>query len=241
MAAEPFSTFTERFTAAASPADLVYLSQVFFDSGYVVDLDEIIGAIPDRVTVAIDGYHGFMARPTDLSRWADRIFYLAGGYKYAMAGEGACFMHCPDSFTPLPVDTGWYAGFGSLTGSVDDVGFGSGGDRFWGATQDGSGLYRLEAVLELLEQEAVTPATVQGHVEELHNRFLERSPDLGVLLPDRGTPRGSFLTFRRSDAAAVYERLHSQGVITDFRQDRWRIGFGIYHDPGDVDRLLALL
>ena len=45
--------------------------------------------------VAIDGYHGFMAVPTDLSRIAGRAFYLAGGYKYAMAGEGVCFLHCP--------------------------------------------------------------------------------------------------------------------------------------------------
>ena len=30
-----------------------------------------------------------MALPTDLQRVAPRVFYLAGGYKYAMAGEGA--------------------------------------------------------------------------------------------------------------------------------------------------------
>ena len=239
--AEPFDTFTERFVAAASTADLVYLSQVFFDSGFVVDMDEIIGAIPDRVTVAIDGYHGFIARPTDLSRWSDRIFYVAGGYKYAMAGEGACFMHCPDSFTRLPVNTGWYAGFGSLTGALGEVEFASGGDRFWGATQDGSGLYRLEAVLSLLEQEAITPATIQIHVGNLQSRFLDRAPDLGELIPDRTSPRGSFITFRRPDAADAYERLYAQGVITDYRQDRWRIGFGIYHDPDDVDRLLGLV
>jgi selenocysteine lyase/cysteine desulfurase len=28
-------------------------------------------------------------------------------------------------------------------------------------------------------------------------------------------------------------------VITDYRGDRLRIGFGIYHDPEDVDRLVS--
>ena len=48
---------------------------------------------PDTL-IAVDGYHGYMAVPTDLSAVAHRIFYLAGGYKYAMAGESAC--------SPLP-------------------------------------------------------------------------------------------------------------------------------------------
>ena len=51
------------------------------------------------VTTAVPGI-GFMARPTDLSDIADRAFYLAGGYKYAMAGEGCCFLHCPPDYGP---------------------------------------------------------------------------------------------------------------------------------------------
>ena len=47
---------------------MVYLSQVFFDSGYVVEnLDANRGRRPvqNRLFV-VDGYHGFMALPTDL-------------------------------------------------------------------------------------------------------------------------------------------------------------------------------
>ena len=43
------------------------------------------------------------------------VFYLGGGYKYAMAGEGMGFMHCPPGFGPRPPITGWYAEFGELT------------------------------------------------------------------------------------------------------------------------------
>ena len=72
------------------------------------------GARPEGPWVVVDGYHGFMAAPTDLSAVADRIFYVAGGYKYAMSGEGAAFLHAPPGFCPRPVVTGWYAEFGAL-------------------------------------------------------------------------------------------------------------------------------
>lgn len=238
---EPFDTFVERFVETAADADLAYVSQVFFDSGFVVDLDQLIPDLPDSVTIAIDGYHGFMALPTDLGPFADRIFYLAGGYKYAMAGEGACFMQCPDSFTARPVDTGWYAGFGGLTIKSDDVGYGSGGDRFWGATQDGSGFYRLDAALAMLESEGISPGVVHEQADRLQKQFLVSAPEVGELIPAPDQPRGSFLTFRNPEAADIYERLHVAGVITDHRHDRWRIGFGIYQDPRDIERLLEVI
>ncbi|WP_449357748.1 hypothetical protein [Alishewanella longhuensis] len=41
--------------------------------------------------LVIDGYHGFMALPTDLSAIAERIFYLSGSYKYAQGGGRSLF------------------------------------------------------------------------------------------------------------------------------------------------------
>ena len=40
-----------------------------------------------------------------------RAFYLGGGYKYAMSGEGACFLAVPPGCELRPVDTGWFASF----------------------------------------------------------------------------------------------------------------------------------
>src|SRR5262249_40525607 len=114
-AAEPFASFAERFATAARRGghDLVFVSQVFFNSaGACGSLDAIAAAVRDPQTlVAFDGYHGFMALPTALAGHADRAFYLAGGYKYAMAGEGVCFMHCPGGFAMRPRDTRWVAPF----------------------------------------------------------------------------------------------------------------------------------
>ena len=102
---QPFATLAERLAAAARALapDFIYVSQVLFSSGFALaDLTGLVAtlAAPDRLVV-IDGYHGFLARPTDLSGIADRAFYVAGGYKCAMAGEGACFMHCPQQSSAI--------------------------------------------------------------------------------------------------------------------------------------------
>lgn len=131
----PFDTFADRFIAEASKGgyDWIVVSQVFFRTGGLFDRIEELAALarPEGPWVLIDGYHGFMATPTDLSAVADRVFYVSGGYKYAMSGEGVCFLHAPPGFCPRPVVTGWFAEFGDLSGPPGGVQYRSDGGRFW--------------------------------------------------------------------------------------------------------------
>lgn len=244
--AEPFETFAERFTREARSGvhDLIFLSEVFYNSGFVVpELDRIVSSVSeDKAFIVIDGYHAFMARPVNVGAIQDRVFYLAGGYKYAMAGEGACFLHCPPGYGPRPVDTGWYAGFGQLeTGVSELVPFAESGSRFLGATSDPSAIYRMRAVLDWLAGQGVGPGAISEHVIALQRRFLEADSRPGRLVPTDGVERGNFLTFETDNAAETYQALHDQKVITDYRDNRLRIGFGIYQDEADVDQLLARL
>jgi selenocysteine lyase/cysteine desulfurase len=249
VAAEPGAGFAARFAAAAARGghDLVYFSQCFYNSGYLVrDLAAIVAAVPAPETlVVIDGYHGFMAVPTDLASLAARAFYLAGGYKYAMAGEGAVFMHCPPGYGERPVNTGWFAGFGALSSGGSGVPYAAGGARFMGATFDPSGLYRFNAVMDWLDAHRLTPALIHAHVEALQERFLHGLEQSGPealsptrLVPPRGEPRGNFLGFRHERAGEIYARLQQRDVIVDYREDRLRVGFGIYHDGADIDELV---
>jgi selenocysteine lyase/cysteine desulfurase len=243
---EPFDTFAERLTreARAGVHDLIYISQVFFDSGFVVpDIDRVVSSVSEeKAFVVIDGYHGFMARPTNLGSIQDRVFYIAGGYKYAMAGEGACFMHSPPGYGPRPVDTGWFAGFGQLESGVSEqIPYAEDGTRFAGATFDVSGVYRMRAVLGWLQDRGVTVADIRSHVSGLEERFLAERSVRGELIPPAPHDRGNFLTFRTPEAEKLYSSLHDRNVITDYRGDRLRIGFGVYQDEGDVDRLLEIL
>jgi selenocysteine lyase/cysteine desulfurase len=249
VATEPFDTFEERFAAEAARGghDLVFFSQVFFDSGYAVcDSSRLVRAVKDDTTIiVIDGYHGFMAVPTDLRVVADRAFYVAGGYKYAMAGEGACFLHCPPGYGPRPRDTGWYAGFSALEGGRDGVDYAQDGSRFLGATFDVTALYRFNAVQDWLRTQGWTVGKLLAHVRGIERSLLRdsRSPDANgaTLLVADEARRGRFLAFRTPNAGAIVKRLAAQNVIADHRGDRLRIGFGIYHTEDDAQRLVETL
>jgi kynureninase len=252
IATEPFDTFHERFTHAASAGghDLVFVSQVFFNSGATAgDLAALAASVlRDDTLLVIDGYHGFMALPTDFSSLADRAFYLAGGYKYAMSGEGACFMHCPPGYAPRPRDTGWFAAFGALTGEQKGVPYGTDGSRFMGATFDPSGLYRLGAVLDWIDQIGLTVPDIHEHVLALQTQFLSEIAGIAPLQNARlvapmspGIPRGHFLTFETPDAGAIHDKLAAAKIITDVRQNRIRFGFGCYHATDEIALAVAAI
>jgi selenocysteine lyase/cysteine desulfurase len=248
--AEPFGSFSERFCEAAGRGghDLVYASQVFFNSAATAgDLTALARAVRDPGTlVAIDGYHGFMALPTDLSAVADRIFYLAGGYKYAMAGEGACFLHCPPGYAPRPRDTGWFAAFGALSAQQTGVPYGEDGSRFLGSTFDPSGLYRMRAVFDWMDRIGLTVDAIHSHVLQLQQRFLDFVEEgaldglktARLVTPTGHEPRGHFLTFETPRADHLHRELLARRIVTDVRGHRIRFGFGCYHEPRDVDRAL---
>ena len=249
---DPFDTFADRFVAAAEGGgyDWVVVSHVFFRTGGLFDRIEALAALarPEGPWVLIDGYHGFMATPTDLSGVADRVFYVAGGSKYAMAGEGACFLHAPDGFGARPVITGWFAEFGDLSGPRGGVQYRSDGGRFWGATFDSSALYRFNAARGMLSQAGLTTEDVAEHGRALALQFQAAvgAGEAGVfgeaeiLNPVVGDgTRARFLALRHPNAQAWRATLLAAGVVTDVRDDVIRFGFGLYQDAADVDRLIA--
>lgn len=248
---EPFDTFADRFVAAARAGghDWIVVSQVFFRTGglfdRIADLADL--ARPEGPWVLVDGYHGFMATPTDLSAVAGRIFYVAGGYKYAMAGEGACFLHAPEGFAPRPVVTGWFSEFGDLSGPPGGVQYRSDGGRFWGATFDVSALYRFNAARRALADAGLDTAAVADHSRGLTRAFeaairsgrAGRLAEADILNPVQGdAPRARFLALRHPQAANWRARLLDAGVVSDVRDDVIRFGFGLYQDDGDLDRLI---
>jgi kynureninase len=255
IATEPFATFPARFAAAAARGgqDLVYVSQVFFNSAATAGtLDALVAAVPEPETlIVIDGYHGYMALPTDLSGIAARAFYLAGGYKYAMAGEGACFLHCPPGYIPRPRATGWFAAFGALEQPQDNrVAYGSDGSRFMGATFDPSGLYRATAVLDWMAEIGLTVSRIHDHVIGLADLFCDeiarqQPPGLAqarlVTPVAKGMARGNFLTFETPRAHDIYTRLAAADIVTDVRGERIRFGFGCYHTVEEIAPAVAAI
>ena len=248
---EPFDHFSDRFVSEARSGghDFIFVSQVMFASGLVFDRVEDVAALarPDGPWVVIDGYHAFMGIDRPYSEAAaGTAFYLGGGYKYAMSGEGCAFLHAPPAFGPRPPLTGWFAEFEDLTLPPGSVGYAKDASRFLGATFDPSALYRFTAVRRMLAENGITTAQISAHIERLQRQLLDSIAVTGLseaelLNPLEGGVHARFLAFRSLSAQRWYAALKEKNVITDVRGDVLRIGFGIYQDEDDVERLVGHL
>jgi kynureninase len=248
---EPTESFEQRFLQALEAmkkdVDLVFFSEVFFRSGYRVrNLPAIVAAVPAHVPIVIDGYHSFMAMPTDYSALEKRVFYTSGGYKYAMSGEGVCFLHAPPGYIERPVVTGWYASFGALAkpGAAMQVAYGEDGGRFLGSTFDASGIYRFVYVQDWLERLGLDASQLKLRSDTLAAAFRSALAQGALpfceadLLVPNASDCGMFLTYKFAEASSVQAKLQQAGIITDVREDRLRISFGLYHDVEDMPNIV---
>ena len=250
LATEPFESFSDRFMERARSGDhhFIFVSQVLFSSGRMFDRVADLAALsrPGGPWVVIDGYHAFMAieAPFD-SKSAASAFYLGGGYKYAMAGEGCAFLHAPPGFAERPRITGWYAEFEDLTLPPGRVGYRKDAMRFIGATFDPSALYRFNAIRQMLADNGLTTAGITEHVASLQKLLLDKLDSTAfataeLLNPLDGGPHARFLAFRSPKAQAWCSELAAKKCVTDVRGEVLRIGLGIYHDKSDIDRFVTL-
>jgi selenocysteine lyase/cysteine desulfurase len=234
--------------------DLIFLSQVFFDSGLALtdeELADLIKEAPSRTLFVLDGYHGFGALPTSLAAVEGKIFYLGGGYKYAQAGEGVGFMVVPKGDW-RPSYTGWFAEYGNLSRPPgSQVGYTQDAMAFMGATQDPSGFYRFNATWKLFNDLGLDVAQIHQYVRNLQLHFLAQLPksfvennQLSPLYHSSLTYHGHFLTFEAPDsdeAIKLQEKLKEAKVLIDRRGARLRFGFGLYQDKSDVEALCLCL
>ncbi|MDO9181616.1 MAG: aminotransferase class V-fold PLP-dependent enzyme [Bacteriovorax sp.] len=252
IATFPFDDFEDRFIERikSKSYDMIFFSHVFFNSGMVVkNLKKIIDAVKDSQTmIVIDGYHGFMALPTNLSEIESRVFYLSGSYKYAQGGEGCCFLHVPQNSSYRPIYTGWFAGLDELSNISNTVSYPNSGLRFAGSTMDFAALYRLNAVLNLFQSENLSVEKIHTHIQQLQHNFRDHLLSIdhhyltekNIISVDYNH-HGHFLTFAMPSpihAKNLHDELKGHKIITDFRGNKLRFGFGIYQN--DVIDLSAM-
>ncbi len=240
VAVEPFETFSNRFLnrARTGEHDFIFVSQVLFGSGRMFEHVEELAAIggPDRPWVVLDGYHAFMAIDRPLGdHAAATAFYLGGGYKYAMAGEGCAFMHAPPGFGERPRITGWFAEFEDLSLPPGSVGYAKNATRFLGATFDPSALYRFNAVQRMLLENGLTTSA------DLRPRrgaaaAIARMTDATVLgvgrtpQPSRQRPTRPLPCVHAAGRAALVRR--AQGEELHHRRPRRRAAHRLRNLPG---------
>lgn len=250
---EPFASFEDRFIAAAKKDsyDFIFFSQVFFNSGFHCDYRKIVANLPPEPIICIDGYHGFFACPTDLSLIHEKCFYVAGSYKYAQGGEGACFMFVPSIARHKPFYTGWYAEISTLNKKDSSVPYPNNAQQFAGSTMDFSAIYRLRAVLNLCKEKNISIDTIDTFIKKNMSLFLNKLSTLQLkdfnlqnLCIDTLEKHGHFFTFvlpNEEITQRYVEAMEKKGLEVDSRNNRIRFGFGLYQDEQDIEKALNIL
>jgi len=226
VATQPFDHFEKRLINQLlgqnknEAYDIVYISHVFYNTGMVTkNLHEIAQAAYESETLLIvDGLYGFMAIPTDLGLFENKVFYLSGLNAYAQSGENCFFIACPE---PIIVDT-------SLI--------------------DYSTLNRFESVLKLFKEISLSVEKIYNHIKFMQKNFRDHLltcdhhflSEKNILSVDYNF-HGPFYTFALPSpdhAHKLQEQLKSINIITDIHENKLRFSFALFqNDCIDLTRL----
>jgi kynureninase len=236
LPASPVDTLAERLAAEATDGTAaVLVSAVLFETSAVVPgLGGLAAACAEvGAELLVDVYHALGVVPMSVpGDGLDSAWVVGGGYKYLQLGEGNCFLRVPPQAERMrPVITGWYAEFASLSDRSSDVSYGSGADRFAGATYDPTSNYRAAAVFDFWTATGLAMPLLRDVSQHQTGLLADRFDALDlpdtVITRDRGTPRssfGGFLALSTPHADALRAGLARRGVLTDSRAEYLRFG-----------------
>lgn len=243
--------FADRFALALEQHRPAWaaLSMVLYTTARVLDVQAVLQAAAAlKIPVLVDAYHAFNVVPIEAGTWPGEVFVTGGGYKYAECGEGACWMLLPEDATRFrPRTTGWFADFGSLERASDTVGYGPGGQRFFGSTFDPTGIYRAHRVLEWMDRTGLDVAALRAQSLRQTDAIITGASQrgllekLGLATPRAAAERGGFVAFTHENALDLVRALAARGIRTDARPPNLRLGPAPYTTTAELDRALDAL
>lgn len=254
VVAEPVDTLAERMAAAVDDRTAVVLvSAVLFETSRIVPgLAELATACAARGTeLLVDAYHALGVVPMSVpGQGLGSAWVVGGGYKYLQLGEGNCFLRVPPHADRMrPVITGWYAEFAELAEQpVGGVAYGSGAQRFAGATYDPTSNYRAGRVFDFHAALGLGMPLLREVSQRQTGLLAEQFDALDLpddlVTRDRSAPRsafGGFLALRSPHADALRAGLAERGVLTDSRGDHLRFGPAPYLSDRQLTDAMAAL
>jgi selenocysteine lyase/cysteine desulfurase len=218
----------DELVSAAADFDVVTASLVQSANGAVLDADALRKAVANTDTLTvIDVTQALGWKQLDVD-WADVT--AAAVYKWVLAPRGTAWMSLSDRVSRLmtPHAANWYAGeepwqtiYGLPLRLADDA------RRF---DVSPTWFSALGAGLTLPWLAALDSAAVEAHTAGLANRA---RAELG--LPQQNS---AIVSIPIADAA---DKLRAAGVRASVRAGAVRVGFHLYNDENDLDRLLDAL
>lgn len=254
VASSPIDDITENLIASVDNNTVaVLVSKVFFNSGEILDyLSPLMQKCDEYgIRLLIDAYHALNVAPFSIkNEKLENAFIIGGGYKYCQLGEGNCFLRFPPDTTLRPVITGWYSEYSALSSAKkrDEVIYGNGDDLFAGATYDPTSHYRGAEVFNFFNEQKLTPEFLrkvsQHQIALMISEFDNRDFDQRVITRHNNLSVdriGGFLVLYTPYASEISGRLKKEGVWTDYRADRLRLGPAPYLSDEQIINSMNIL
>lgn len=207
----PFDDFKARFIEKINEThyDFIFFSQVFFNSGMVVDqLQDIVDTILETDTkIVIDGRQAFMTIPTNLLSIESRVFYLSGS-------RDLSFLHIPESFLEkcryknLLKDRSGLHHLHSVLSLFQ---------------KDNLTVERIHSHIKKLQ------TNFREHLLTIDHSFLTEKNIISV----NYDYHGSFFSFAMPSlehAKKLHSELYSKNIWTEYHLSRLHFGFGLYQE-----------
>lgn len=231
--------YADDLIARLDGVDLVVLSQVFFNTGQILDgLPALIAAAHAAgARVLLDAYHGYGVLPLDVAALGVD-YVIAGSYKYLRGGPGVCWLYLSPAMLaqgPVTLDTGWFAKrepFAYQRPMPPE--FAAGGDAWLESTFNPLGFYQARSGLALVQQLGV--ARLRAYSLQQKARLADALHAEGVACIGAGDDYGAFLTIPHPQPMVLADALRAAGVNGDARA----VGLRLCPDLLNTEAQLAL-
>jgi selenocysteine lyase/cysteine desulfurase len=222
---------------------LVATSHVFFTSGYIQPIAEIVKLAHEAGAHAmIDGYQAAGQLPVDVQA-LDVDWYVTGGLKWLLGGPGIVELYArPELVRTLqPTTTGWFAHAEQFRFDPEHWAFHDEARRFELGTPAVAAVYAARAGMDLVLEIGVE--AIRQRELALVTDLVSRAQEAGlrVKLPADLARHAGIVMFPAPDPAAVVRTLAEQRIIVDHRPGHVRVSPYFYNTVDEQQVLIDQL
>jgi len=215
---------------------LVATSRVFFNSGYIQNVEEIGNICRNKgALLLIDDYQGCGQIPMDVANTNVDIL-LTGGLKWLLGGPGISYMYVNRDLVGQlnPSFTGWFAHKQQFDFNPHQMVFKDDARRLENGTPSISAVYSAKAGMALINRIGVEE--IRHRTNRLTMKLISALIDAGFSLniPDSADEHASITCIQAGDPAALVTELKKAGIITDARPGGLRISPYFYNNDADI-------
>ncbi|MGQ0571154.1 MAG: aminotransferase class V-fold PLP-dependent enzyme [Armatimonadota bacterium] len=237
------ATLDDYDAAVDGRTELLIASHVYFQSGYVQDIDRLAGiAHRAGALCVIDAYQGTGQIPTDVHA-TGVDFLVTGSLKWLLGGPGfACLYVRRDLHDRLhPNDVGWFAHREQFAFRTDAFEPAPDARRFEGGTPPLAAVYAAGAGLDIVLEIGVDHLRARQVelVGDLVGRL--RSAGLEPRVPDDLMGHAGIVTVPVPDPPGAVVGLRQRGIIVDARPGVVRLSPYFYNTVDDNSAVVAAL